>query len=882
MKFYQAILRRPKMVIGAIVLITLFFGWQMSKVELNNSIMELLPERHPAVLQDMEIKHVFNSRENIMIGVINEQGIFNPTSLQKVKDISDSIWQMTVAEAKDERVLKKWGDELGGSYREQILSILSEGLNLADRGPVNNLLVEAKSDEAVDPRFLSFLNLLQIKLSPVSDVLSLAEADNITSTEWGLKVDPPMETVPQTEEALNQLAATVFENEMFVTGLVSEDSTATAILVELSFWYDDYLDVAHTVFNNLQSLVQPYTGPEQIRLAGVPMVNVYVSNAMSQDLSKLTPLVILLVIIVMYLSFRMLKGVFIPLSVVLVSLVWTLGIMGIVGRPITLIVSMMPIMLIAIGIADGIHIITEYKLVWIKLRNRERAILKTMQQLTVPVVFTSLTTMAGFASLASSGIRSIRDFGIFTSVGVFAAMIFSLVFIPAALKLMKPPEPHFGGAKVDQGGLSRVLTGLANFAIQRRRWVFVTAVVLGVLSVLTLTQLKVGSRMAGLFKEHSEIYQASQMLNAKFGGTEVMNIVVDTKTKDGLKNPQVLGKIAALQDSLESMDIVGYSSSLADYVRRMNLVMNDSDPAFNRIPHLVETAIETEWVERDGEEVEVRRQVQVDGKDLISQYMLLYENAGGTYLEKLADYDYSKANIIALLQTDDSPLMRKVKQKAETFTKQNFGSDVEVTYAGCATLCLVGDSLIIPGQLRSLGIALVVVLALLMLGFRSLKYGLIGVLPLALTVLLVFGAMSTVGVYLDAAMAIVASIVLGIGVDYSVHFLSRYRSLRNQGIASHEAIGETFRTSGRAIVFNSVAVAMGFSVLLLSSFWPVINLGWLVAANMVLSAALTMVLLTGIVYSISRKGKESDSIMEKEIPASEEETDVKVWEQERR
>jgi predicted RND superfamily exporter protein len=749
---------------------------------------------------------------------------------------------------------------------------------VSDRGRVNNLLVEAKSDEAVDPRFLSFLKLLQIKLSPVSDVVSLAEVDNITSTEWGLKVDPPMDTVPQTEEALNQLAATVFENEMFVTGLVSEDSTATAILVELSFWYDDYLDVAHAVFNRLQSLVQPYREPEQIRLAGVPMVNVYVSNAMSQDLSKLTPLVILLVIIVMYLSFRMLKGVFIPLSVVLVSLVWTLGIMGIVGRPITMIVSMMPIMLIAIGIADGIHIITEYKLVWTKLRNRERAILKTMQQLTVPVVFTSLTTMAGFASLASSGIRSIRDFGIFTSVGVFAAMTFSLVFIPAALKLMKPPEPHFGGAKVDQGGLTRVLTGLANLAIQRRRWVFVTAVVLGVLSVLTLTQLKVGSRMAGLFREDSEIYQASQMLNEKFGGTEVMNIVVDTKRKDGLKDPQILGKIAALQDTLESMNIVGYSSSLADYVRRINLVMNDSDPAFNRVPHLVETAIETEWAERDGEEVEVRRQVQVDGRDLISQYMLLYENAGGTYLEKLADYDYSKANIIALLQTDDSPLMRKVKQRAETFTEQNFGSDVEVTYAGCSTLCIVADGLIIPGQLKSLGIALVVVLALLMLGFRSLKYGLIGILPLALTVLFVFGAMSAAGVYLDAAMALVASIVLGIGVDYSVHFLSRYRSLRRQGIASRQAIGETFRTSGRAIVFNSVAVAMGFSVLLLSSFWPVINLGWLVAANMVLSAALTMILLTGIVYSISRKEKELNSIIEKEIPASEKETDVKVLE----
>jgi predicted RND superfamily exporter protein len=361
-----------------------------------------------------------------------------------------------------------------------------------------------------------------------------------------------------------------------------------------------------------------------------------------------------------------------------------------------------------------------------------------------------------------------------------------------------------------------------------------------------------------------------------------MNIVVDTKTKDGLKDPQILGKIAELQDTLESMRIVGYSTSLADYVRRINLVMNESDPAFNRVPNPVETTVEADWVERDGKEVEVKRQVQVDGRDLISQYMLLYENAGGKYLEKLADYDYSKANIVALLQTDDSPLMRKVKQKAETFTKRNFDRNVEVSYAGRSTVCIVADGLIIPGQLKSLGIALVVVLGLLMLGFRSLRYGLIGILPLVLTVLFVFGIMSAAGIYLDAAMALVASIVLGIGVDYSVHFLSRYRSLRKQGIASREAIGETFRTSGRAIVFNSMAVAMGFSVLLLSSFWPVINLGWLVAANMILSATLTMILLTGILYSTSRKGKEPDSIIEKEIPASVEDTDVKALEQERR
>ncbi|NIR95365.1 MAG: MMPL family transporter, partial [Gammaproteobacteria bacterium] len=231
---------------------------------------------------------------------------------------------------------------------------------------------------------------------------------------------------------------------------------------------------------------------------------------------------------------------------VLVALVWTLGVMGLVGRPITLVVSFMPVMLIAIGIADGIHLITEYKILYAKFRDRHRAVLETMQRLTWPVILTSLTTMAGFASIATSSLRSIKDFGIYTTVGVFAAMIFSLTFVPAALKLMKSPKISAVKDRDERNRLALGLEWLGNFAISHRRWVYVTVVALAAISVLAISQLKVGSQMVGMFQEDSEIVQASNMLNEKFGGTEVMNIVIDTKTKDGLKNPEVLGKISAL------------------------------------------------------------------------------------------------------------------------------------------------------------------------------------------------------------------------------------------------------------------------------------------------------------------------------------------------
>ncbi len=472
-----------------------------------------------------------------------------------------------------------------------------------------------------------------------------------------------------------------------------------------------------------------------------------------------------------------------------------------------------------------------------------------MHALARPVILTSLTTMAGFAALATSSLQSIKDFGIFTSVGVFAAMVVSLTLVPAALGLMKPPKARAGTVADQRTRLTLALESLGNFAINRRRWVYVGTLALALLSGLAMTRIEVGSTMVGLFKQDSEITHASDMIKDKFGGIEVMNIVVDTKIKDGLKDPEVLESIAALQDTLESLGIVGYTVSLADYVKRTNLVMNGNDPSFNRLPRGTEVVMETEWVEQGGREVEVERPIEVSGRDLIGQYVLLYENAGGDDLEKLADFDYSKANIVVMIREDYTPILKNVMQTAQAFTTVHFGTDIDVTYAGCSTLCVVADDLLISGQLKSLGAAFVAVLILLTLIFRSVRYGLVGLLPMVLTVLLVFMLLSTSGLRLDAGSALVASIVLGIGVDYSVHFLSRYRSLRRAGLDFRDAVREAMATTGRAIVFNSLAVAIGFLVLLLSSFWPVIHMGWLVAVNMIFSAILAMVLLPAVMGS---------------------------------
>ena len=593
--------------------------------------------------------------------------------------------------------------------------ILADGLNQQDRGKLNNLLLDANKSFGEDNSFIKFLKNLKIKLSPVNDLLSIAEVDNITSSEFGLEVKPLID-IERLKEVTPKLISDVFENEMYVDGIVSKDSTGTLLLIELSFFYDDYLAEAEELFNRVNEIIEPYQAPEKIIVAGAPMVNVNTSQYLNKDLTKLTPLVILIVVISLFFIFRNATGVILPLAVVLVALIWTLGAMALLNSPITLILSAMPVIIIAIGIADGIHLITEYFQLYKVYKDKTNAVIETIKQLAMPVVFTSLTTMAGFLSLATSTLKSIRDFGIYTSVGVFAAMIFSLVFIPAILLLIKAPNIKAQSISGSNDGINR----LSNLSVKRRKVTYIMSGLIILIAFVSIYSIKVGTNMVGNFKESSEIYKASEIVNNNFGGTEILNIIVNTQKEDGLKDPEILENISKLQNELEKHEKVIYTASISDYIKRINYVINNNNKDFKRIPYTKETVNSKQLEEVDGEFVEVEKEEVVSGRQIISQYLLLYENAGGDDLESFVDYDYSKANITVQIRSEESKELIDVKNIARNFIKTNMAhSNVQVEYAGNANLLIASDELIIPSQLKSLGVALVVILIMLSLIFSS-------------------------------------------------------------------------------------------------------------------------------------------------------------------
>lgn len=844
-------LRYPRRVLLATAVVTVILGWQALGVQLDSSVESLLPEGHPAVLLDREIKEEFQSREMILIGVVSDEGVLRRATLAKVAQLTERIEDLDLAEPADARRFTKAAHRAGPPWDSIAREIVRGGFDRRDRAAVSEILAQVEASPDVDPAFADVVREMHHVLLPVGQVISLTNVDDLVGEGGGLRIRQLVPRPPADGEEEAALAERVFGNEMYVRGLVSPDTTGTAILVELSFHYDRYVALAQRLFDGLEGVVGPYRGPEDIRLAGVPMVNAYTSNFMGGDLAALLPLVSALVLVVMRVAFGSWRLALLPLGIVAVSLVWVVGVMATLGRPVTLVVSAMPVILVAVGVADGIHLVTTFQERLPGVGGRREAVAATLGALTQPIVFTSLTDMAGFGSLGVSSLASIRDFGLFTSLGVLAALALSLTALPACLVLL--PVAARTGKPGPVRLPSRVFDGLADFAIRRRRWVSAGALVLAGLATLSLTQLRVGSTMVGYFHEDSEIYRASAMLNALFGGTEVMNVVVDTGRDDGLKDPATLQGIADLQDLLEADTLVGYTSSVADYVKRIHFVMNGERPAENRLPRVTEFVPADPFDSSGGAAAGGRGDV-VAGRALVSQYLLLYEAAGGDDLDELVDFAYRKGNIVVQIRTDATPELRRIKDMASDFAEERFGAGTTVAFAGCSYLCVVADDLIIPGQLRSLAIALVVVLILLGLLFRSTALGFVGLAPLALTVLLVFAIMSVTGVHLDAVTALVASIVLGVGIDYSVHLVARYRASRQEGLEAPSAARAAIHATGRPIFLNSVAVALGFSVLLLSSFWPIMHIGWLVGATMVLGAALTLTLIPTLLAGRSDRG----------------------------
>jgi len=665
--------------------------------------------------------------------------------------------------------------------------------------------------------------LQKMKEIEKSDVTSLYTADNIVGTEDGMDVRAFYKRVPKDSAKLAELRQKVITNSMVFGKLVSKDETVAVIIARIGdnvFTQDFY--------HRILKLAQKYEGPEKVYVAGRPIVEGTLAYLGPKDMQRMVPLVVLVIIVVLFLLLRSAKSTLLTLLVVVLSSIWAFGAMATLNIPIYSVSTMIPVMLIAIGIAYGVHL---YSHLFHYMDDHPGiskldASVNMLQEMWKPVMMAAVTTMVGFISLLTSQVYPVKYFGIFSAFGVLVAFLLSVIFIPAGIMILGLPKFKKKNGQQEDGSdakESRFAYRFADYLISHKKLVYISTIVVVGLSLYGTSKVWINSSFLDKFESDSEIRKTDRFINEHFGGTSTLNVILEGNKPDTFKEPAVLKTMVKMQDDVvNSLPVVGDAFSLGDFLKRMNKVLHADSAKYDVIP---------------------------DNQDLIAQYLLLYEMSGDpATLWQVVTEDYKKANLTYQLKSDNSKALNSAIAIIEKYKPQFEKLGVKVNYAGSGYKALVFTDLILEGQISSLILSLIIVVVLLSLMFKKIKIGLIGSIPIVITTFISFGIMGLFGIPLSSTTALISSIAIGIGIDYAVHFIDRYRI--NAGLTKDKTLTSHFTMyhSGKAILFNAIVVIAGFMVLMFSVFPPNRSLGLLVSLNMFTSFVGTLTIMFIILY----------------------------------
>lgn len=591
--------------------------------------------------------------------------------------------------------------------------------------------------------------------------------------------------------------------------LVSDDGTAAIIMAEV----DDPALSADT-YEHLQALAASVAvSGYELHVAGPGAVSGYLSRYIDQDARKLQPLVFATVLGFVFLAFGRLRALPGPLMVIAGSVAGALGVMAWLGIPYYAITSALPVIIVAISVADAIHILSAY------YQRREQfpdlsvheLVVESMAAMVRPMTLTTLTTIAGFAGIAMASIMPpITWFSLFAAVGVGLAWLFSILVLPNILVLVRPGRSRaFRSWQDDRPTVvGRTLASLGTYSPMRYRAILLVFVVVAFVAVVGASQLRIDRSQVENFAADEPIRVADEVMNRRFAGTALLDVLIETDAPEGLLQAGRMQKILRLQEYLESLPHVRKTVSIADYISELH------------------SAVDGDMTNQPGQ----RRLPASDGA--IAQYLFLYEVSGDAAdFEEEIDVDNQAALVRVVLNAHYFSETRPVIEALQVYIDSEFNeSGMTATLAGDVNVSYHWMENLRASHFSGVGLSLALVLLTSVLAFRSILAGIIGVVPVLFTVLVLYGYMGFAGIHLEPASSMFAAIALGVGVDFGIHLVDRLRTgLAKSGGDIARTIDRELPSVARACFFNSAALGLGFAVLMVSDLPTLQRFGGLIS-----------------------------------------------------
>ena len=649
-------------------------------------------------------------------------------------------------------------------------------------------------------------------------VYSIGQAKNIRSQDGNMVVDPVLGELPRTISEREGLRADIKANDLVYKIVVSDDFRYALIILSSNKGTPD-----NDLMKIVESTLAEFPGEEKVFVTGAPYLRDESNQKIGHDLLVLLPIGLLVMFLFLFITFRDIRSVLLPFSAVLFSIVICLALIPVFGWELSLIGVLIPIMMIAIANNYGVYFIARYQ----DLNAADpqlgvnALVKKTTDYLFKPVTLCGLTTIVGVLGLVAHLLIPARQMGVVTALGISFALLVSVLFIPAVMSLLKKGNPHKVLSNGTNGFFTAVLSRAARWITKKPGLVVIVFAIFLVLSTAGLYFLKTAPDSNKVLPDKHAFNKAINITDSHLGGSKIIYVMFD----GDVTNPALLRCLDKYEQELKKIPGVGTVTSIATIVKKISKALNDSiEWGYDRIP---------------------------ESQYAIAQYLELYSMSGDPAdLEQYISFDYTKTLMTIQFQADNLAEIRQITEKLRQLTQKDSLSPV---IGGPSLLDKDLSESVKQGQYYSLLAAFIAILILLSLIFKSIRAGILGSLPLLFALLCTFGLMGWLGIELNIVTALLSSISIGLGVDFTIHVLWRIKWELASGNDYAGSIVSTLKTTGRGIIINASSVMLGFAVLFLSAFPLIRSFAFLIIVSLILCLLSGLVLVPALCYLLKPK-----------------------------
>ncbi|MDA3909263.1 MAG: efflux RND transporter permease subunit, partial [Sulfurimonas sp.] len=725
-------------------------------------------------------------------------------------------------------------------------------------GQDEKIMVVVKTSSIFNFKFLEKFKTLHTELENniphLNDITSLINARNTRGEGDRLIVEDLFDNWPQNDKELEAVKQLALNGEMYENLLLNRDATLATIILEPSAYEStSSADALSGFSDNANSkekleflsdksksemvraadiIAKKFSGDDfDVFIAGSLAVNDYNKKAIQTDIQKFIKLVLLMMAVFLFIVFRRISGVLLPMFIVLISLFITIGTMALVGTPLTLPTQILPSFLLAVGIGATVHLMAIFFKHFNKGNSKEEAVIYALGHSGLPIIMTSLTTAAGLLSFSTAEISPIADLGLFGAFGVMVALVNTIILLPAllsALPLKQAKEKHIGRSqKMDE-----LLIAVADFSLNHAKKIVIGGVAVFIVFLYFASQLEFKHDTLSWQPDDSPIKIATEIVDKELKGSVTMEVIIDTKKENGLYNSQLLNKIDTIRKKAEAIHndkyFVGKGWSVVEVLKEIHRGLHENSQKYYAI---------------------------TDNDALIPQEFLLFENSGSDDLEDVVDSSFSKARLTLKLPWMEAGKYEALSQELTSLMKEELGDEIEITITGMVPLFLrtLVAAMDTMGTSYLTAFLLITIMMIILLG--SIKIGLVSMIPNVLPVVMSLGFMKMVGMPLDMFTMLVGAIIIGLSVDDTVHFFHNYKKYQKQGLSVKEAVEETMLGTGRAMVATTIVLALGFFVYMFASLSNLINFGILTGGAIIVALISDIILAPALLKLLSKDEK---------------------------